>query len=168
MTWSQVWVSYQQHTLGTLRGSFRWNGRSCRVEYGWWALTLFVLCAMTLASGGLMAVLVLASVPASLSLVVRRFHDVSRPTWWALLLAILPGVGALAGMSLLVMSIAAAFSNQSLYAASLTWPAIVMVVLGAMALLAHLVIALQPGTGAPTQWDAGYRPCRCDEVAAAG
>lgn len=99
------------------RKSFDWTGRAQRVEYWsfaafWWVYLFFGLllgpAAVAPQSGVLSSVLILiwalgliATIPASLGIRVRRLHDAGM-TGWLVLLTFVPYIG---GLFLLVVSL---------------------------------------------------------------
>ncbi len=98
--------------------SFDFSGRSTRAEYwifGIWLMVLLVVATLLDAMLGTLnlrlgigwlsiGVLVLTFVP-SLSLSVRRLHDIGQSGWWA-------GIGLLPGLGMVALALAALFDGQ--------------------------------------------------------
>ena len=79
--------------------SFSLSGRSSRSEYWWFVLggVIFNMLCTVLAVSidvGLIALLPFVLIPASITLVVRRLHDLGKSGWW-FLIGIIPLVGAI-------------------------------------------------------------------------
>lgn len=93
--------------LGAFKNYFNFNGRARRKEYWFFTLfhLIFVIAAMVvdnvlglasdaLGYGPVYILYALGSFIPSLSLSVRRLHDIGRSGWWMLLLLI-PCIGAI-------------------------------------------------------------------------
>jgi uncharacterized membrane protein YhaH (DUF805 family) len=90
--------------VGAMTSSFDFSGRSSRLDFWSFCFFVIIMCAsgysisiyiiITDAAIGVIPVLLLTSVPAllfampSLSIAVRRLHDVNRSGWWILLLLV--------------------------------------------------------------------------------
>ena len=79
--------------------SFSLSGRSSRSEYWWFVLggNLFAILTMILAGVlelGIIAVLPIVLLPATITLVVRRLHDIGKSGWW-FFISLIPLVGAI-------------------------------------------------------------------------
>jgi len=79
--------------------SFSLSGRSSRSEYWWFVLgggIFNILCTVLAVSidVGLIALLPFVLIPAAITLVVRRLHDVGKSGWW-FFISIIPLVGAI-------------------------------------------------------------------------
>ena len=75
------------------------NGRASRSEYWWFVLLTFVLGFIPIIGW----ILRLALILPSLSVQVRRLHDINRSAWWLLLLV--PPIAIIGVFVLLIMSI---------------------------------------------------------------
>ena len=75
------------------------NGRASRSEYWWFVLLTFVLGFIPVIGW----ILRLALLLPSLSVQVRRLHDMNRSAWWLLLL--IPPITIIGAIILLIMSI---------------------------------------------------------------
>ena len=79
--------------------SFSLSERSSRSEYWWFVLggVIFNLLCTVLAVSidvGLIALLPFVLIPATITLVVRRLHDVGKSGWW-FFIGLIPLVGAI-------------------------------------------------------------------------
>ena len=79
--------------------SFSLGGRSSRSEYWWFVLgggIFNILCTALAASidVGLIALLPVLLLPAAITLVVRRLHDLGKSGWW-FFIGLIPLVGAI-------------------------------------------------------------------------
>ncbi len=79
--------------------SFSLGGRSSRSEYWWFVLGggIFNILCMVLAASidvGLIALLPVLLLPAAITLVVRRLHDLGKSGWW-FFIGLIPLVGAI-------------------------------------------------------------------------
>lgn len=71
------------------------SGRAVRSEYWWFALALFLIyMAAIIVSETLYWVAILAFFLPSLSVAVRRLHDIGKSGWWYLI-AFIPIIGAI-------------------------------------------------------------------------
>jgi uncharacterized membrane protein YhaH (DUF805 family) len=80
------------------------SGRARRAEYWWWTLFYILMCGVAafadsaLASSGRLPlvslIFILVTILPSLSVAVRRFHDIGRSGWWVLI-PLIPLVGTL-------------------------------------------------------------------------
>ena len=72
--------------LTQLRKSFVYRGRASRSDFWWWNLFVLVSLISLVVSAPLASVaLFLLYLPATLSLQVRRIHDVGHSGWWLLI-----------------------------------------------------------------------------------
>ncbi len=79
--------------------SFSLGGRSSRSEYWWFVLgggIFNILCTVLAVSidEGLIALLPVLLLPAAITLVVRRLHDLGKSGWW-FFIGLIPLVGAI-------------------------------------------------------------------------
>ena len=79
--------------------SFSLSGRSSRSEYWWFVLgggIFNILCTVLAVSidEGLIALLPVLLLPAAITLVVRRLHDLGKSGWW-FFIGLIPLVGAI-------------------------------------------------------------------------
>ena len=78
--------------------SFTIEGRASRSEYWWFMLILAVaqigLDAADTALGTPLSLLILAMIPANITVAIRRLHDLGK-SGWMLLLGIIPLIGVL-------------------------------------------------------------------------
>ena len=78
--------------------SFAIEGRASRSEYWWFTLFLFIaqigLTIIDLSLGTPLGLLLLATIPASITVMIRRMHDLGKSGWMCLIL-IIPLLGAL-------------------------------------------------------------------------
>ena len=79
--------------------SFSLGGRSSRSEYWWFVLgggMFNILCTVLAVSidEGLIALLPVLLLPAAITLVVRRLHDLGKSGWW-FFIGLIPLVGAI-------------------------------------------------------------------------
>ena len=75
------------------------NGRAARSEYWWFVLMTFLIGFIPIIGW----ILRLALILPSLSVQVRRLHDMNRSAWWLLLLV--PPITFIGAVILLIMSI---------------------------------------------------------------
>lgn len=186
-------VSFAQAVRFGFRGYVVWNGRSTRAEYWWWflfqslvslafALLSFVLVIPLAVSSdsssssaavvglgmfmvqGLSMLVSLALLLPSLSLMVRRLHDVGRSAWWLLAALVLSAVAFIA-LTVGVLSVAIAASESLVGQPDVPPAAVVPLVVAGVAFVAAFavgvalfVFTLLPSTSRPTRWDSGWRP----------
>jgi len=78
--------------------SFNLSGRSSRSEYWWFVLggIIFQMVCTIVATQAVavLALLPFVLIPAAITLVVRRLHDVGKSGWW-FFIGIIPLVGAI-------------------------------------------------------------------------
>jgi len=68
------------------RRYFDFSGRSTRAEYWWWTLFIFTVSLVTVDMPGLYLLFFLVTFIPSLSVGVRRLHDINKSGWWLLLI----------------------------------------------------------------------------------
>ena len=78
--------------------SFTIEGRASRSEYWWFTLFLIIaqigLTTIDLSLGTPLSLLILAMIPASITVMIRRLHDLGKSGWmW--FIVIIPLIGAL-------------------------------------------------------------------------
>lgn len=164
------------------KGYVKWNGRATRSEFWWWILATVIVnvvlsfmsgfvAASSFAAGQESAGNVLANLISlissafalaiflpTLSLMVRRLHDIGRGAAFAIVTLVLNLTSGLVIILLLAMAVAASFSGSNEAATGL-------VVLFGIFMLAifgwyifMLVLMVQPTKNVVTPWDNGYRP----------
>jgi uncharacterized membrane protein YhaH (DUF805 family) len=78
--------------------SFTIEGRASRSEYWWFVLVLTIasilLDVIDTSLGTPLSLLMLAMIPANITVAIRRLHDLGK-SGWMLLLGIIPLIGAL-------------------------------------------------------------------------
>jgi len=85
-------LNFSEAIAAGFRGYVDWRGRSTRPEYWYWQLLVVPVSAL----GGFFTpfsfIFTLVTVLPSLSVQIRRLHDIDRSGWWALL-AFIPIIG---------------------------------------------------------------------------
>jgi uncharacterized membrane protein YhaH (DUF805 family) len=97
-------VSFGEAVKLAFQNTFNYQGRASRSAYWWFALAtgiVYLVLDIILVQGigggagvGLYSLLALASIIVSLSLLIRRLHDIDRSGWWVLI-ALIPFVGSI-------------------------------------------------------------------------
>ena len=81
-----------------IQKSFTIQGRASRSEYWWFYVTIMIaeigLMVVDSALGTPLTLLVLATIPASIAVAIRRMHDIGKSGWW-LLIGLIPLIGGL-------------------------------------------------------------------------
>ena len=91
-------MGFMDAVMSCLKGSLTFSGRASRSEVWWFFLAFFIVEVVLMVVDSLlgtpliMAVLLL--VPASISAVVRRLHDLGKSGWWYWI-ALIPLVGSI-------------------------------------------------------------------------
>ncbi len=91
-------MDIMQSVKTVLNNYAQFDGRSGRAEFWWWALAYFVgaivvnFLAGAVNLGFLGLIYWLALIVPSAAVAIRRFHDIGKEAWWAILL-IIPIVG---------------------------------------------------------------------------
>ena len=97
-----------------LNNYFSFNGRASRSEYWWWILAQFtILIPLSFLDGLVFGwgyndpmwfsdIFILATILPSISVLVRRLHDIGRSGWWYFI-AIVPCVGIIILIVFLIM-----------------------------------------------------------------
>ena len=95
-------MDIQQAVKTVLASYAKFEGRSSRSEFWWWALAYMLafiaayLVGGVVGAGELLAnLLALALLVPNVALSVRRFHDIGKSGWWCLIF-IIPLVGLIA------------------------------------------------------------------------
>ena len=109
-------MDIQQAVKTVLASYSKFDGRSGRAEFWWWALAIFLGYILVTAVGGLVGmgwltstVFWLATIVPSAAVAIRRFHDIGKPAIWAVLM-IIPFVNIV--VALLFLTKASEGSNQ--------------------------------------------------------
>jgi len=144
--------------LGLRDWDFRRRGS--RSEYWWLALSTAAvdLLMSAFASSHVVNALTVTVVNVALAVVlfkavVRRYHDIGRSWWWALVQAVVGFVATVSVLLGFVAAIANALdSGRSLRAATFVHVAYVGMALGALNTLWALFWLCRPGTPAQNRW----------------
>jgi uncharacterized membrane protein YhaH (DUF805 family) len=153
-------------------GYSKWNGRATRSEFWWWVLALvifgfvaniFSLLVDSFLTLGILTALVFIIMQIvlfipTLSLSVRRLHDVGKKAWYAVVTAILPFVFWGAFIVLLITLLATGVEDG--LAAGITFLIGFFVVgVGVFAWNIYMIVLwASPTKNITTPWDNGYRP----------
>ena len=91
-------MGFMDAVMSCLKGSLTFSGRASRSEYWWFCLAIIivevVLTVVDSLLGTPLILAVLLLVPAAISAVVRRLHDLGKSGWWYWIVLI-PLVGAI-------------------------------------------------------------------------
>lgn len=96
-------MDIMQSVKTVLNNYAQFDGRSGRAEFWWWALAYFLgaiiasFIAGMIGVGLLSTVYWLALIVPSAAVAIRRFHDIGKEAWWAILL-IIPIVGLIVAL----------------------------------------------------------------------
>jgi uncharacterized membrane protein YhaH (DUF805 family) len=88
-------MDIQQAIKTVLKSYAKFEGRSGRSEYWWWALAYFIAYVLTYIAGSIVGagealatLLALALLIPNVAVSVRRFHDIGKSGWWCLIFLI--------------------------------------------------------------------------------
>ena len=87
-------MSFADSVKGCMQKSFTIQGRASRSEYWFFVLFNILLSVGSLFLHPLVGLITLITLPASICVLIRRFHDIDRSAWWWLI-AFIPLIGGL-------------------------------------------------------------------------
>ena len=87
-------MSFGDAVKGCMQKSFTLEGRASRSEYWFFVLFNILLAMISLFVHPLIGIVTLVTFPASICVMVRRFHDLDKSGWWWLI-AFIPLIGSL-------------------------------------------------------------------------
>lgn len=96
-------MSFVEAVKAGFRNYARFGGRASRSEFWWWLLFAVLVALIVAAMDGpvfeesmlLTLIVWLALLPPSISVGVRRLHDLGRSGWW-MMLSLIPAIGTIA------------------------------------------------------------------------
>ena len=87
-------MSFADSVKGCMQKSFTIQGRASRSEYWFFVLFNILLSMGSLFLHPLVGLITFVTIPASICVMIRRFHDLDKSGWW-FLLGFIPLIGGL-------------------------------------------------------------------------